>query len=171
MKVIYKEKSLFDQDIEIYNEFNLLIAQINYGTLGYVLHYEGEEYYMMTKGWFGLNESIIRIKDKIEYISIRSQYDIPSTSKLSENEEIYLYEESSFLGRKYKFLNIKNEVLLSGNQTSFFTNNGFIVCEDKINILTDLFLILIRLNRNKILLNVNDQTSLEYVIITNHFHR
>ena len=105
MKITYKEKSFLDQDIEIYDDSNLLIAQINYGILGYVLHYESEEYYMMTKGWLGLNESIVRIKDKIEFLSIHSQYDIPSTSKLSKNEEIYFYEQSFLFGKKYKFIN------------------------------------------------------------------
>ncbi len=57
---------------------------------------------MMTKGGLGLNESIVRIKDKVEFISIHSQYDIPSTSKLSENEEIYFYEEN--LIQKHTFL-------------------------------------------------------------------
>lgn len=169
MKVTYKEKSFFDQDIEIYDDSNLLIAQINYGKLGYVLHYEGEEYYMMTKGWFGLNESIVNIKDRTEYISIHSQYDIPSVSKLSKNEEMYFYKESFFFGNIYKFLNIKKEVVLNGNQ-KFFTNNGFVVFKDKINILTSLFLILIRLNRQKILID-DEIKSLKYVIITNHFHR
>lgn len=169
MKITYKEKSFFDQDIEIYDESNLLIAQINYSKLGYVLHYEGEEYYMMTKSWFGLNESIVRIKDKIEYISIHAQYDIPSASKTSKNEEMYFYEQNFFFGNKYKFLNIKNEVVLNGNQ-NFFTNNGFVIFEDKIKILTALFLILIRLNRIKILLD-DEIKSLKYVIITNHIHR
>lgn len=147
MKITYKEKSFFDQDIEIYDESNFLIAQINWDKLEYVLHYEGEEYYLHSKSEFGLNLAIVRIKDKTEYITIRSQYDIPSANKLSKNEEVYFYEES-FFGKKYKFLNGNNEVILNGNQT-FFTNIGFVVFEDKIKILTALFLILIRLNRKK----------------------
>lgn len=60
----------------------------------------------------------------------------------------YSFYEESFFGKKYKFLNGNNEVILNGNQT-FFTNIGFVVFEDKIKILTALFLILIRLNRKK----------------------
>lgn len=88
MKITYKEKSFFDQDIEIYDESNFLIAQINWDKLEYVLRYEGEEYYLHSKSEFGLNLAIVRIKDKTEYITIRSQYDIPSANKLSKNEEV-----------------------------------------------------------------------------------
>ena len=82
---------------------------------------------------------------------------------------MYFYEQNFFFGNKYKFLNIKHEVVLNGNQ-NFFTNNGFVIFEDKIKILTALFLILIRLNRIKILLD-DEIKSLKYVSITNHIHR
>ena len=154
MKLIYKEKSFFDEDIEVFDEKGLLIAQINKERGKYNLIYQDNAYFIIKKtGFFIFNSKILNRNDETDFITLNLKSNFELNFK--ENNTIfekYFYKIDYPLGFNFHLLNSKNEIVANGKKVSI-TNNGIIEYKESIDLKIILFFILIRLSRSELMIN------------------
>jgi|JI6StandDraft_1071083.scaffolds.fasta_scaffold10146_4 hypothetical protein len=149
MKITFKEKSFFDENIEVLDESRQLIANFNKKKGDYYLCFNDIEYFVIADGSLNYKSELINVKNK-EKIGI-----INTTSKWSVsfkyNDKKYIYVEQFPLGYNFNIKDGNNKIILIGSK-NLITNNAEISSLEEVDIFLILYTFIIKLNRKKLLL-------------------
>ena len=102
MTLTFKEKSFFDEDVEVFDESEMLIANFNKQHGDYFLSFNKIEYFVKADGSLNFKSEIINVKSKEKIV------DINTTSKwgvsFKYNNKQYSYAEEFPLGYNFNAL-------------------------------------------------------------------
>ena len=152
MKLTYKEKSFFDEDIEVFDEANLLVAEINKERGKYNLLFRKNEYFIQAEsGFFTSKAKVINRNDKLDFtlLNLKSNFELNFT--INETNEKYFYKLSYPFINNFYLANNRNEIVANGTK-NIVTNNGFVEYEEDLDLKIILFFILIRLSRSELII-------------------
>ena len=147
MNIRFNEKSIFDEDIQVFDESNFLIAEIIKKRGYFVLSYEEQIYYIETNGILNLKSFIKTEKDDSIVAEINTTSTI--TCRINVKNEKFYFVFLNAIDYNFKLKNEKKEIVLNC-LNKVFTNNGTASFKTEIEIIIVLFSILLMTNRRRI---------------------
>lgn len=152
MKIIFKEKSFFNEDIEVFDETSLLIAEIIKERGKYNLLHKGNKYFIQAdSGFFISKAKIINRYDERDFIILNLKSNFELNFVLDNTDEKYFYQLSYPFINNFHLMNNEKKIILNGSK-NIITNNGFVEYHDNLDLKVILFFILIRLSRKELIM-------------------
>lgn len=152
MKIIFKKKSFFDEDIELFDEANLLIAEIIKQRGIYNLLYKGNEYFIQPETAFFISRAkIINRNNELDSILLNLKSNFELNFVPNNSDEKYFYKLSYPFINSFILINDKNKIIAKGKK-NIITNNGFVEYNEYLDLKIVLYFILIRLNRSELIM-------------------